>query len=338
MLSVVTKQDHPPNFAQRCSLTRSVLQKELRGTNVNRFDQVFCLLHMIFLEGILGALGGCGRYVEHLDDLMEASGGTGAFLATTANSTSYAIQTRYVSSMYLVTRLSIKNEEEFIRARTNFITSLRQIKSWCFSTWKTTNLDFNENRHKLWHLCTHLSLLIDTHLLSPNDSFISASGAFYCCYDIALTLTQYNFSHDQTLTYLLEVQKHIVTTNTRSGNATNVLQPLRLLGNAHDLASIRDDMDGILQYDRDSAAGPQSMPVYEVSQKLVDGQKLFALMPDHVRSKLTRMLCQAAICITDEIHPDLLDEVSLELIDRELIKAWYGRPSFSYSYSESPEE
>jgi hypothetical protein len=322
VLCAINKVEPMPKLTQRLQQARWLLHNELTTGTTNTYDRVFWMLHMIFLEGIFGHTGFSEPYLRHLDGIMSAFGGVGAFLTKIGTDASYSIQKRYIPSMYVVAEISFSSEQEFLRAHAGFRRSLRKTREWCLNI-QQSNCNFSQNRIDLLPLCSYLTRLVDTQLLCPRASFLNTSGAFYCCHDLILTLTQYHECHDDVLAYLMEVQRQIVAHRGRVNTTNKLLQPLQLLANTHNLATIRGCIDETWQ--QKNGTGGSQEQLSQISQLLVHGQKLFALMPSHVRSKLTRMFCQAALCITEGLYTDLLEDDFLEAVDTELIRAWQSR-------------
>lgn len=274
---------------------------------------------MIFLENILGTSERTLSCLRYLDDLVQSTGGMTAFLRLAAKNPIYNIQNRFMCCFYLVGEVPFRSDRDFCQARLDFISSLQHISDWS-STLCMGQHNVDQNQGMFWALCTYLSRLVDVQLLSMNSSFTLAAGAFYCCYDMCLTLSYHEWSRSGMLEYMSCVQSHVVVAKTLKASP-DTLHALQMVSNAHNLVAIRQDMQELVQCNR--LTDQKWVLERQICHQLVDGLKLFALMPNHIRSQLTRLLCRFATCVTEEISSmEFLDQSFLDLVDRELIRAW----------------
>ena len=304
-------------WLQRQLTAKTLLKADVCDPSVDIYEKVFGFFHIIFLDGVMDGSDAAAE-LSRLDGMLEICGGVSAYLESASQSARHSIQRHFLPPLYLLAEIPYQTYTRFRESTNDFLKQLQRICGHAQDICAQKLQPYAKCR-KLWPLDLYLSQLIDIQLLTKDPSFIHRSGAFYHCYHICLTITLCNWSRNEASTYLQKLQDNFVMSLVP---IQSPILPVQIIANAHSLFGMREDIIQLSSH-RDVSDTCWKRE-FEIAQALVNGQKLFALMSKHVRSKVTRFLYQSAMSAGEDRHNDIDSvEIFLQALDSDLTESWY---------------
>lgn len=338
LLHTAAKVSHPLSLQFRRKQIYRALQARLRNPTLDVSEAVWGIMLVSVFESFTGTQDRLSRHLRTIDRLNKANGGFRSLLLNSKRmdeSPLIILEPRWFTGSYLLVENPVETRDELMATRDRFIRSLERLAAWLsriqvispFADGVTMTLPSptmrETNKEDLRLLCSYLYHLIDQQLSAPTNPFVHASAAFFCSNSICMTFVEHDLDARQAENYLRTVQSIMCGSTDLSDRFGFELSSLSVMATNHILALAREHLANSLVPETLKRRDDRWVLEVAVSQAIVDGQRMFQYLPTWLQSKTTRILCRAALVVTDEVGSEsLCDATFLRTLHDTITKSW----------------
>ena len=274
-------------------------------------------MYLAVLEFTNGESDVQATHIHALDQYIESEGGIAITLSRIEDISMLYLGARFYCTQFLRAEVQIAAVSRLKMISKRFSCSLHHIQTWT-STTRSQPSPIASCRSELSQLINYLYHLIEVWLSDRRSKlFHTVSGAFFCSFSLAVTLSEYNRSSAEVFDFLCRVQDCMCRSTEVSPQFGKELAELHPYAAAHIIGYIRAQTFADLPDAKQSEL--------RVCQAVVDAQKMFVLLREASRIELVRYSLECALPFSNRIgdggHVPLGKERLREL-EKEILKEW----------------
>ena len=320
-LSRATNRQMRPEYYQRRAQMYKMVSGLLSSKAASLHQQTFAAMSLAIVEYSSGNIQAQALHVQAVDEMIESIGGIAAFGSRFQDATLQPVTTRFYVVQFLRSEVRISSLQYLDIVRRRFIQSLYRIRKWfaTFHDQKTSSDTVSVDISDLELLSDYLYHLIEvstTHSSEPKP-FSEISGAHFCALSLCMTMVEYDLSPPAPLTFLQRTQDAMRDSVEISHEQGHGLRKLHTYAAAHVFSHMRSELLDDFGEQKELA----------ICQSVVDAQKMFVLLGEVTRARLSTWLVQCIQMLTDKVYTsnfdtDLFGPGWFISLDQEILDSW----------------
>ena len=278
---------------------------------------MFAIMYLAVLEFTNGESEVQATHINALDQYVESEGGVANILSRIEDANMLYLGARFYSTQFLRSEVPIATLSQLKIIRVRFSSSLHRIQTWTSATRAQLSL-IPSSRSELSHLINYLYHLIEVWLSDRHSKlFHIVSGAWFCSFSLAITLSEYSRSPTEAFDFLSRVQQCMRRSTEVSSEFGKELADLHPYAAAHIISYIRAQTFADLPETKQTEL--------RINQTVVDAQKMFVLLSEASRIELVNFSLDCALPSSrqlggGELVP--LGKGKFQELEKEILTKW----------------
>ena len=306
----------PHYYARRAQIYKRV--SELLANKHALFQRkLLAIQHLAVLEFIHGDSDVQATHIHALDQYVESEGGIVDTFSRIEDTSMLCFAARFYSAEFLRVQVQIVTSPQLKIITERFSCSLRGIQAWACQM-RSQLSPMARHRSELSHLINYLYHLIEVWLSDRcSKLFHIVSGAWFCSFSLAITLSEYSQTFSEAFDFLLRVQQCMRNSTGISSQFGEELADLHPFATGVIIGHLRAQTFANLPEARQKEL--------TISQAVVDAQKLFALLGEASRIKLVEFALECALPSASRRGNDGLAPLGvgrLQELEKEILTNW----------------
>ena len=300
--------------AQMYKLVSSLLSNK----SASLHQQAFAVMSLAIVEYSNGETNAQETHIQAVDEMIESIGGIAVFGSRFRDAVMQPVTSRFYMVQFLRSEVRMSTLEQLEIVRRRFIRSLYRIRKWfaAFRDQVASSEAVSFGRPDLDPLSDylyHLILISTTHSSEPKP-FSEVSGAHFCALSLCMTMVEYDLSPPATFTFLQRTQDSMRDSVEISHDQIVSLRKLHAYAAGHIFSHTRSELLDDFGERKELA----------ICQSVVDAQKIFVLLGDASRARLSAWLVHNIQRLSDRVRTDNDDTDPLGLgwfvsLDQEIL-------------------